>query len=419
MEKELKSNNVKIYTFSALSETELEKLNTPFCSVSPIASGSPALKVDFFVSKKFDRKSLENLTKASEQLVSLNLSNMPIIDTDLAIISNFQNLEKLNLNNTDIAGNTLEALNKCKNLVSISLAGTRISKTNLRKILDLPNLKEVFLWNTSLNQPSIVDLKKKYLKIRFDVGRLDLSNEMLQLNPPILVNENFIIKSNTPISLRHTLQQVKIRYTLDGSEPDSTSSDIYLKPIYLNKSSVLKAIATKDNWLASKKVEFNFFKSGIIPDSLILADPPETKFSGKGASTLIDLKKGSVLNVFDKEWLGFSQKDFVGYFLFTNPKTINSLTISYLRKMGSSIFPPQSVTVYAGNNRNSLTQVSNIILEQPKEMMESANFGLDIPITKGSCRIIKVVIKPVSRLPAWHSEKGKKGRILIDEIFFN
>jgi uncharacterized membrane protein len=409
----------KVYTFSMPSESDLVAVNTPFCSVFPLATNSPALRADFFVSKKFDRKDLENLSKVGGQLVILNLSKMPVDDEDLALIANFPNLEKLILNQTDITGKTLKTLNKCKNLESIALAGTKISEDDIQKILDLPKLKEVFLWNTPINPAFIAELEKKYIKIKFDKGGIDNPNEILQLNPPILVNEDFIIKNNTPITLKHTLKNVKIRYTLDGSEPDSNTVNIYEKSINIDNYTILKAIATKENWYASKKVEYNFFKSSFVPDSIYLLTPPDPNFSGKGGLTLKDLKKGSVLNVFDKAWLGYNGRDFVGFFIFKNPQPINGLTISYLRKMGSSIFPPESVTVFIGNSKNSLKQSNHIILKQPLKMEENTNFGLHIPITKGSYSMVKVIIKPVAKLPFWHSDRGKKGRVLIDEFFFN
>jgi hypothetical protein len=195
---------------------------------------------------------------------------MPLKDEDLALIANFPNLEKLILNQTDITGNTLEQLKKCKNLESVALAGTKISKENLQKILDLPRLKEVFIWNTDINEVAVNELGKKYTKIKFDKGGIDNPNEILQLNPPILVNEGFIIKTSAPITLKHTLKNVKIRYTIDGSEPDSTTVNIYEKPIVIESYTKFKAVATKENWYASKKGMGHFWFKVPVPSISIM-----------------------------------------------------------------------------------------------------------------------------------------------------
>jgi hypothetical protein len=43
----------------------------------------------------------------------------------------------------------------------------------------------------------------------------------------MLVNEKFVLTEQTPITFKHPLKGVTIRYTLDGSMPDSTTSAIY------------------------------------------------------------------------------------------------------------------------------------------------------------------------------------------------
>ncbi len=409
----------KVYTFSMPSESDLAAVNTPFCSVFPFATGSPALQADFFVSKNFDRKVLENLSKVGEQLVILNLSKMPLKDEDLALIANFPNLEKLILNQTDITGKTLEQLKKCKNLESVAFAGTKISKENLQKILDLPKLKEVFVWNTDINEVGVNELGKKYAKIKFDKGGIDNPNEILQLNPPILVNEGFIIKTSAPITLKHTLKNVKIRYTIDGSEPDSTTVNIYEKPIVIESYTKFKAVATKENWYASKKVEYSFFKSSYVADSVYLLNSPDPKHAGKGGTTLKDLKKGPNDNFGDKAWLGYREKEFVGLFEFKKVQPLKGLTISYLQKMDSFILPPMVIELWAGNNKSDLKIIQKLRPKQPEKMERNANLGLQILFSQGSYKMIKLVIKPVSKLPVWHPGKGKKGWFFVDEVFFN
>lgn len=408
----------KTYAFSMPSESSLKEVNTPFCSVFQFASNSPALQADFFVSKKFERKNLENLSKVSEQLVILNLAKMPIKDEDLALIANFPNLERLNLNQTDITGNTLEQLKKCKNLESIALAGTKISKENLQKLLDLPNLKEIFVWNTAINEAMVATFSKKYTKIKFDRGGVDNPNEILKLNPPILVNEDFVIKANTPITFKHTLKNVNIRYTLDGTEPDSTTKNIYEKPLVIDSYTKIKAIATKENWYASGKVEYSFFKSNFSPDTVYLTNLPDPKYSGKGVTSLYDLKKGPIDNFSDKAWLGFREKEFIALFEFKNAKPLKGMNISYLQKMDSFIMTPAVVEVWAGTNKNDLKVIQKIISKPPTKMEGRANLGIEIPMNKNSYKMIKLVVKQIQKLPAWHPGKGQKAWFFVDEVFF-
>ncbi|WP_064196105.1 MULTISPECIES: chitobiase/beta-hexosaminidase C-terminal domain-containing protein [Emticicia] len=409
------SNN---YDFSAASAAKIEEVNTPFCSVFALANGSPALQADFFVSKKFDRKSLENLSKVREQLVVLNLSKMPLKDEDLSLI-NFPNLEKLNLNQTDITGKTLEQLKKCQNLESLALAGTKVSKESLEKVLDLPKLKEIFIWNTPINESTINELARRYSKVRFDKGGVDNPNEILKLNPPILVNEEFIIKANTPIVLKHTLRDVKIRYTLDGTNPDSTTNLVYSKPIMISSYTKLKAIATKDNWYSSKMIEYSFYKATYTPDSVYLLTPTNPKYAGKGPKTITDFKKGAIDNFQEPAWLGFRENEMVALFEFKTPKPLKDMTVSYLQKMDSYIMPPASVEVWAGNSKNDLKLVKKIQPTMPTKMELNANIGLNVALGGGNYKLVKLIVKPIAKLPSWHPGKGDKAWFFVDEVFFN
>ena len=81
-------------------------MNTPFCTVSPIAVNSPALSARIFIRANYEQRFLTDLLQIKDQLVALDLSNLPIGDDDMQIINQFSNLEELNLNGTEVTGQT-------------------------------------------------------------------------------------------------------------------------------------------------------------------------------------------------------------------------------------------------------------------------------------------------------------------------
>ncbi len=408
----------KVYEFSAASDADILAVNNPYCVVSSIANNTPALQVDFFVTKKYDRKSLENLSKISKQIVNLNLSKMPIKDEDISLIAKFPNMEKLNLNQTEITGKTLELLKSCKNLNSIAISGNKVAKSDLEKLLTLPSIKEVFTWETQLQIADIQNLTKKYPKIKFENGYIPDPSELLKINPPILVNEELVLKGDAIITLKHNIKNVKIHYTLDGTEPDSTTTTIYTSPIKSSGSVSLKAIATKEGWYASRKISKFFFKATYTPDSVYLAFQPNQRYTGGGSKALFDLKKGLVDNT-TSAWLGFRETDFNAIFEFKETKPISNITLSFLKNIGGYIMPPTQVEVWGGNTKNDLKRLQKKIPNQPQKGDLSEISGLDIGFTKGNYKYIKVVAKPVAKLPSWHPGKGQKGWVFVDEVFFN
>jgi hypothetical protein len=139
----------KTYSFAAASTSTIQKLSGPFCSVFPLSQNSPALQADFFVREKFDRKKLEDLLKVKQQLVVLNLGNMPVTDADMKTVNQFANLEKLILNNSLITNSALNEIKKLKSLRSLSLAGTQIDKNGAQSFSQFDS-KKAFIWNTNI-----------------------------------------------------------------------------------------------------------------------------------------------------------------------------------------------------------------------------------------------------------------------------
>ncbi len=407
------------YDFPAASAASVEKVNTPFCSVFPLAAGSPALQADFFVTSRFDRQSLEALSAVKDQLVILNLSKMPVTDEMLPVIAGFPRLERLILNQTGIKGNNLEVLKKCTRLRSLALANTTIGKSGAEKIADMPSLGEVFLWNTSVSETEAEELRKRFPKVNFDLGYIAPASEILQLNPPVLVNEEFILKNNTGIQFRHPLKEVQIRYTTDGSEPDSVKSPVYEKPVTVDRYLRIRAIATKAGWYASRKTDHSFFRSGFVPDTVYLLKKPDPKHSGKGGRTLADQKKGPSDNFNDAAWIAYHGTDMEALFEFREPKTLRGLSLSYLVKADSYIMPPVRVDVWTGNDKGAL-KLTDQINPEPLTRIESpgqAAVHLRLPDHQ-PVRYIRLVVRSVSRLPSWHPGKGEPGWFFTDEVFF-
>ena len=406
----------KTYEFSSASESTVKDLNTPFCTVAPYATGSPALKANFYVSSKFDKNTLSSLSKVKEQLVSLNLSKMPVGDEVFDIVSQFSNLEYLNLNQTDITGKGIEKLIACKNLERLSMSNTKIDYQSLEKILKMPSLKHLFLWETKISTEQLEKLKKG--KITIETGYVPDESEKLKLNAPILVNESSVIEDKTPIIFKHTLKDVNIRYTLDGTDPDSVKSAIYTKPLFLETYGPIKVRATKNGWLASEIKQVYFFKSNYKATSATLILKADTKYQGNGAMTIIDGKQGDAKNFNDKSWLGFRENNFESKIVFDKLTDMKGFTLSYAEKADSFIMPPEWVDIWVKEESKDFVHLRKVSIPQLTKITMAATKGLDIVLNLKNIKEVKIVAKPLAKLPSWHPGKGQKGWFFIDEVFF-
>lgn len=406
-----------VYTFDAVSENVIAKLNTPFRTVFPIYQNSPALQADFFVKKSFEVKALEELKTIAEQLVVLNLSKMPVTDKDLSIIKSFKNLEQLNLNFSDIEGNGLRELEPLKKLRSISLSGTNVKVNALGSLLSLPQLKEVYIWSTKITAAQADSLSKQYPAVSI-INSQFKDDSKLRLSKPMLVNEG-VIKKGEDIVLKHPMPGVTIRYTSDESDPDSVQGEVYDKPFKFTETSVIKARACKETWYCSNVLEVTCFVEGIKPSHLELLGKTDPQYPGEGVQSLTDGRKGVADVTKEPSWLGYRNNPFVVGFSFDGkPPVLKKIALSYGKNLGGYIFPPEEIEVWAGEEKNRLELIKKVKISQPKGYEGQKVEALSVPLEPASHRYYKLVAKPVSKLPLWHNGKGEKGWLFIDEMFF-
>lgn len=410
----------KEYDFSAASESEIASVNTPYCTVYPIAYESPALQADFYVAAKFDPKTLSDLTQVSEQLVGLQLSKMPITNESLGLLSKFANLEKLNLNFTSIDDAGIPQLAGLNHLEQLSISGTKIGLSGISKLLPkLPALKEIHLWNTGLSAANLAGLQKQFPKIKFDAGYLP-KEETLQINPPILVNENLILRPNEKLNFKHTLRDVVFRYTVNDSIPDSLSLLNTSGPVAINQFTKVRILATKPGWLASKPIDMRVYKSNFIPARIDLLSSSDPKYPAAGAASLMDFVLGAreVKGVSNYSWLGFKETDLDAVATFAKPAPIHGITLSYLEKTDSDVFPPVKVEVWAGDSPDKMKLVTSLKPLQPKEKNGYSPRGINIPITVAPAKYYRVKAERLKRLPAFVDNKGKGAWLRVDELLF-
>ncbi len=414
----LKSNEAEIYSFKAADDNTVRKLNNNYRVIAPLALNSPALGVDFFGAAHFKNDQLKDLQAVKEQIVQLNLNKMPIKEGDLKTIAGFENLRKLNLSFTQITGATLKELKNLKFLRALSLSGTSVKSVDLEFLKELPQLKELQLWNTGLSANDIAGLKSKLPKTWIETG-FNGDTIVARLSMPILENDAIqVIKEDTKIALKHYVKGAVIRYTLDGTAPDSLKSPAYTEGgILINKSAVLKAKAYLDGWISSDTLTQQFYKAGFMADSIRLAFPPNPQYTGKG-KILFDSKL-SDSNFKSGKWLGFKETPFEAFLYFNQPITISKVTFNSLINISSYIMPAQELQVWGGNDISNLALLKTIKPTQPTKIENPKTKGFECVFNPKEMKLMKLVGKSVQKLPQWHPGKGDKGWFFVDEVFLN
>jgi len=402
----------KSYTFSAANQDDIADLTTFFRKVRPIFPGSPALEVAYYGSSAFDANSLAELNVVRDQVVKLNLNRMPLQEVDLSLLADFQNLESLSLNFTSVSGAQLKSLINLPKLEVLAISGNTLDEEGIKALAEMPQLKRLYLWQTGLKEQQKKELEKVLPKTRLDFG-YEGNGVIYPLNPPKIKFESTLFEGKTEVSLSHPIRSTEIRYTLDGSLPDSVSSAVYKDPIVLSASTPIRARAFAAGWIGSADTKELLIKKGITPTAFNLASPPNPKYAAKGAASLFDGVKAKA-NHTTGDWLGFSESpmDITLTLGSVQPKL---LEVSFLLHEGAYIFPPQTLEVWIGNKG-----VWKKVTSPPQassSKIEEARFGLvSIPLPAGPMDQIRLKAQPIAKLPTWHPGAGAKGWIFVDEI---
>jgi hypothetical protein len=407
----------KIYTFGFASVSTIASLNNEYRVIKAIYPDSPALRVSFFGQSQFDPKSIDEIKKIKEQVVDINLSNMPLKDADISKLTGFNNMEKLNLNSTGINGSGLAQLKNLKHLNSLSLSGNRIEKDFLEDLINLNQLKHLYIWNTGLSDSEVNKLKTNLPNTKVETGFED-EGTLFQLNPPAIQSNTSIFNDRLEVTLKHPIGSVKIFYTLDNTRPDSSNYKIYQEPIILEKNATLRARAFAEGWLGSEERSAVFFKAGIQPKEFELGYPPHNSYKGKGVQTLFDLEKGDE-DFGSGKWLGFQDKPFELNLELGSPTILNSIAFSILTAEASYIMPPAKVEIWIKDKNGNWNLIKTDFPDQPTQLRGRTMMLLEYPFGKDEIQSIRVRLSPVNPLPKWHPGAGQKGWVFIDEVLIN
>ncbi len=409
---------VKNYTFSQADKTVVLGLNSPFMSVKPVYHGSPALEVSVFLAAEYNTKHLNDLLKVKEQIVHLNLADLPVSDDDLDIVAKFSHLEKLVLNGTKVTDDGVLKLKNCTFLENLALTKTAVSEKSEPVISGLKKLKNVYLNDSKIDPNTLKNWQTLYPSISFYM--VEELNEKIKLSPPLLVNENTVIPVNEEVSLRHYIKDVVIKYTLDGSAPDSSSSPVFDKPVFIKGSADLKAIAIKDGWLNSDVITYSLFEKGMPPDSCTMLSTPNQQYLGLGNLTFTNGDRGPVSNLKDQNWIAFRDVPFSAIFDYGKPKLVQKISFCYGLQVPAYVFPPTSVKIYGGNDVKIMKLISQkkLPLFDPKDKDQIKPEVIHFVLSGQPFRYYKIEAQNLPVIPKWHPGKGEKGWLFIDEIFF-
>ena len=398
---------------------DLKEFNSNYLTVNYLFSGSEDIEVNFFQGTFYKIEQLKNLEKIKDKIVSLNMQGMPITKEDLAIIVQFNRLKKLNLNYTNLKMGDLEVVKRISSLTNLSICGIELNQNSLKTLLNKAPFTELHIWTNHSSEKEFQQLSASNKKVKIIIGD-NLDAEIIKLTSPIIDQDSSIIVTSLDVVVKHFLKGTVVRYTTDGTDPDSVSSPIYTKKLRFTKNTILKTKAFKPGWISSDMVQKTFYKSEIHPDTIYFVTNPDKKYPGTGARTLIDYELGEQ-NFSNGKWLAYKDTTMKFVIGFKQARPLQEAHFNAFVDNGSYIFPILSIMIEGSNDGKEFKKLNEAKFPSLKEtdvVRENKSFSCSIP-AGAAYKYYRFTVLNIKKLPTWHPGKGTPGWIFVDELFLN
>ena len=212
------------------------------------------------------------------------------------------------------------------------------------------------------------------------------------------------------VALSSAFDSSGLRYTLDGSEPTAASSR-YTQPILLIESCNLKTAYFDGEVPIGKIVTQPFAFSRSTGKEISLVTPPDQRYPGVGAFTLVDGIRGDTAR-YTQNWLGWQGPDMEVVIDLGKTETISKVSLGIVNAEASWIHPPKSVSVFVSSYG------SDFMLAKELSADEILSLGrvLVIPFEARSARYVKVIARNSGTIADGKPGAGSPAWVFVDEI---
>lgn len=210
------------------------------------------------------------------------------------------------------------------------------------------------------------------------------------------------------VTLECIRPDIEIRYTTDGTEPDSGAS-VYTGPITLTESTVLKAATFAGGKMMGKVLE--------IPVKWNKATGKLT-VNPKGNERLLTNGVRGSLRQSDFEWCTWDNVEKSSFTIDLGQcEAVNSITLGCLTNYGMGVHKPKSITVETSADGNKFISIGKRTYTD-SEIFKEGNFIEDIKFEAKdiNAQFIRISCTGAGKNPVNHIRPGQQSRYYFDEI---
>ena len=223
-------------------------------------------------------------------------------------------------------------------------------------------------------------------------------------------------ETGTLDAVARTIDNAPIYYTLDGSEP-TTTSEKYTGVIKIDKPCTLRTVAIRPSGSSKiTKDEISFSKSSMKPITML--QPINKQYEFSGATVLVDGMTGN-MNYKTGRWIAFYTNDLEAVIDLKEATEISSMTLHTCVEKGDWIFDTRGITVSVSDDNQTFKEVASEAYPAMKESDPNQIYTHELKFDPVKTRYVKVKALSEQKIPSWHGGKGNPGFLFVDEIILN
>jgi predicted alpha-1,2-mannosidase len=231
---------------------------------------------------------------------------------------------------------------------------------------------------------------------------------------PVIEAKANTFKGQMEIGIRARLNDERVYFTTDGSEPD-TSSRVFEKSFVISDTTTVKAVAVSNKATRSLTTTAVFQR---IPQNwnINILSHYSSQYPAGGDLAVIDGIRGN-RNFTTGSWQGYQGQDFVAVIDLGMVQDISRVGAGFLQDVSSWIWMPRRVEFEFSMDGQKFTPavtIGNEVADKEYGVMVR-DFVQTIPQSKA--RYVRVKAYNYGRIPEWHPGKGGDAWIFVDEVF--
>lgn len=215
------------------------------------------------------------------------------------------------------------------------------------------------------------------------------------------------------VALKSNWENLQIRYTIDGSNPDAGSM-LYKNTIGLSANTTLKTALFEKKQLKGRIISEYITVSKAFGKPVKYIQEYSRQYPGQDTLTLVNGIKGNE-SFKAGTWQGFRKNDMEIIIDLETQTEIKTIRSSFLKSTWSWIFFPKQVEYYISNNGTDFIPAGVVVNKEPEgHGAELKSF--DLNLGGKYARYIKIIAVNQGFCPAWHSAAGQSCWLFADEI---